>query len=133
MQALKIKSTEQIPILVQVFAPDGEELPTIVTGLEGNRQAQDVASEAAKRSGFRSRRLQVASIGGNSPMTREKSGLKSVPTSADSFDIKLRDGVVDGNITEDESEDEIPQGVNLEDLPRFQKVHGWEKQSSVIR
>ena len=82
-----------------------------MTGLEVSEQAQKVAKEAAMRMGLE-RRKRTAPL----PKKETVRDHETIPLPPE----------VDGD-------DKLPPGMKWQDLPRFIKVQGWEKDSKIVR
>ena len=92
-----------------MFSPDGTPLPLKETQLEHRDQGMAVASEAMN------------------VLPRWRNAAKNNRISEN-----LRQ---DTNIPDEEPEDDdpLPPGLSLENLPRFKKINGWEKENKHLR
>ncbi len=95
-----------------------EEMPLVRTGLEGTYQAAQVAKEAQER------------MSGPGPKQQQLQGLQPRQTWGLVDDDKNRG---DSFASTEESDDHLPEGFTFEGIPRFKRVHGWDKDNKQLR
>ncbi len=107
-------------LLRQILDPDTmEELPLVRTGLEGTYQAARVAKEAQERITGRSSRGSWGVVDAN----------KDVGVGSPWPEAKVQEDYA----SLEEEDDYLPEGLTLADIPRFKKIHGWDKENKQLR
>ena len=96
-----------------------EEMPLVRTGLEGTYQAAQVAKEAQER------------MSGPGPKQQQQQpGFQPRQTWGLVDDDKIPGGSF---ASTEESDDHLPEGFTFEGIPRFKRVHGWDKDNKQLR
>ena len=113
--------TESLITSLQILHPETlEEMPTVRTGLEGTLQAEQVAKEAQEKVwGARDRGRRQA-WGGVAGIDRK--------VEKEAADVRDRE-----QHAHEEVDDHLPEGFTFADLPRFKKIHGWDKENKQLR
>ena len=106
----------------QMYDNDGNEVSTKIDHFEANQQAFEVARKANEK--VRGRRV---SAKGQPHTFVQPLQPVSIPTSS-----SLQEDYLDIEPTKD-VDDPLPSGVSFKDLPRFQKIHAWEKGSKEMK
>jgi len=95
-----------------------EEIPLVRTGMETLSQAREVAKEAQERH-----------QGGGRPELEKRptSGVVVVD------EALAREQELDVASHVEDADDKLPEGLSFKDLPRFRRIHGWDKENKDLK
>jgi len=94
-----------------------EEMPIVHTGLERVNQAKQVALEARDRHVHHSKRLS------SSPSGTGVVKVVDEPLAASE----------EHYVNTEEADDKLPEGLSFKDLPKFKRIHGWDKDNRQLK